>query len=285
MEGEKSLKTDSLMLDEREKIQKICDFFGFGEIVALLSLSKSASVLFFQLRTTRGVYIFKSYALQKKNQLQCSIKIKKFFADKENYFYENEKNCWIISEWQNGKVLNLSEIKIMHIQFIAKILGKMHKKQDLSLSVFPVLSFDIEIIQDEKFKKYYEQFQKYFFLLKENLVVSHGDLLPQNIVWDENEKPILIDWDNAGLINQDIDLFNTAINWAGIESGTLNQSFYKQFIQSYLLENPREIQIDRAVIAASLGSWLNWWAINQKLGNQKEVEKTINALKILEGIL
>ncbi len=113
-------------------------------------------------------------------------------------------------------------------------------------------------------------------------MLSHGDLLPQNVIWGTESHPILIDWNNAGWINQDIDLFNTAINWAGIESGIFNRLLYDYFIEIYLRESPRKIQINQDLIAASLGSWLNWLVFNERLGNKKAVEISLKALEILE---
>jgi len=288
-------------LEIRAKIQKICDFFQIGRVLTCTSLSITAPCMsLVKLQTNQGTYSMKEYAGLKKKQLEKVLFMKIFFSAhaislylskshvENNFIYEDEISCWIVTPWVFGQNLKLKDITTSHVELIAKISGKIHKLQLNFPEASDVLSdhiddtnFDLDKI-DPKFNYWRNLFEQHAGLLKENLVISHGDLLPQNVIWESDQNPVLIDWDNAGYINQDLDLFNTAINWAGIESGILNRSHYECFISTYLRENPRKIQIDKSLIYASLGSWLNWLIFNHKLGNKKAVDITLKSLNILE---
>ncbi len=296
--------------EHRAKMQKICDFFKMGRVLTWTSLKITAPCMsLLKLQTNQGTYSIKEYASLKKNQLKNVFYIKKILsthqiplylslsdAHQNDFIYEDETSCWSVTPWVFGENIKISNILTIHIEQIAKILGKIHKLQinfpelpsEVLLELSHVLFDHIDAAGvgsdkiDPKFKHWRNLFDQHAEVLKEDLVISHGDLLPQNVIWETDQKPILIDWDNAGWINQDIDLFNTAINWAGIESGIFNRSHYDYFIDIYRIENPRKIQIDKASISASLGSWLNWLFFNDKQGHQEAVNMTLRSLKILE---
>lgn len=304
-EGDNALMADKYQfqnLENRSKIQQICDFFQMGRVLKWTSLQIAApckSLL--KLQTNQGIYSFKEYTVSKKNQLENAGFIKKIFTShhiplymplclkkdrKNNFIYvcEDDLSCWSVTPWVFGQRLKLSDISISHVELMAKILGRIHKLKINFPEATEVLSGFIEDggFSDFTFRRWRDLFEQHADLLKENCVISHGDLLPQNVIWETDQNPVLIDWDNAGWINQDIDLFNTAINWAGIESGLFNRSLYDYFIKAYLIENPRKIQIDKSLISASLGSWINWLIFNDKQGNKEAVGVTLRALEVLE---
>jgi thiamine kinase-like enzyme len=55
-------------------------------------------------------------------------------------------------------------------------------------------------------------------VLKENTVVSHGDLDQKNVLWDSENNPILIDWESARKLNPTYEIVNVALDWSGINS-------------------------------------------------------------------
>lgn len=237
--------TEGYEMNIFEKLPDICKRLELGEIIDRTSLSKNFTCnAHFQIQTTLNTFLVKLYPLDKKNQLKSSVFIKKIFTGEENRWCEGGNKLWVASVWHEGKVLALDEITLCHVEIIAKKLADMHKRKIEVTPVFPVLSIAPSL-------------KVYADVLQQNLVISHGDLLPQNVVWDP--APIIIDWDNAGLINQDIELFNTAINWAGIESDFFKVDHYNYFIKKYYEAYPRTIHIDEVLIKASLSSWLAWW--------------------------
>lgn len=295
-------------------MQTICDFFQLGKILTCISLPVTAPCLsLMKVQTSQGTYSIKSYPRSRKKQLEKVFLIKKIFnshqiplsqvllfpslQSSDNFIYEDDSSCWSVAPWVFGCSLELNEILDNHIEVIAKILAKIHKLQvDISEAGHVLSSHNIDFKSEDELniglgaklgdglEKLAQRFNNYNNILKENLVIGHGDLLPQNVIWKVGYKfkPILIDWDNAGWINQDIELFNTAINWAGVESGYFNRKLYDKFIEFYLIENARKIYIDQVLISASLGSWLNWLIVNHKQRNKKAVDTTLRALDVLE---
>jgi thiamine kinase-like enzyme len=69
-------------------------------------------------------------------------------------------------------------------------------------------------------------------LLASDMVISHGDLDPKNVMWNQ-DNPILIDWESAGFRNPMQDLIETAIYWSENEMGIVDKESFFAFIGGY----------------------------------------------------
>ncbi len=56
-----------------------------------------------------------------------------------------------------------------------------------------------------------DAYQNAITLLKKHSIISHGDLDPKNVLWDQQNNPILIDWESACKIIPTYDLVNIAV--------------------------------------------------------------------------
>ena len=63
-------------------------------------------------------------------------------------------------------------------------------------------------------KTTYQQYESHIPTLRKNLVISHRDCHPKNMLWDSQGQYFLIDWESAGLINKTKDTIATAIYWS-----------------------------------------------------------------------
>ena len=105
--------------------------------------------------------------------------------------------------------------------------------------------------------------------LDSNLVVSHRDLDQKNVMWDSQGEPCLIDWESAGLISPNVELFEVALYWSGQRIGPPNRDVFQAVLASYLSIRPA-VQIQpRAAMARCLGGWLNWlhYNVGRSLGD------------------
>lgn len=66
-----------------------------------------------------------------------------------------------------------------------------------------------------------------------NRVISHRDLDPKNVLWDENHDPILIDWEAAGTTNPTQELIDVALYWSGFETGNFSKKAFCTVINTY----------------------------------------------------
>ncbi len=129
-------------------------------------------------------------------------------------------------------------------------------------------------------------------LLTNHYVISHRDLDPKNVLWDEQKVPIIIDWEAAGPIHPTLELIDVALYWSGSESGDLSKKAFSNLINSYL-EHGGEIYADwQGVLNYGFLGKLEWLAYNirrslglessddaeRELGT-REVIRTINALQ------
>lgn len=131
-------------------------------------------------------------------------------------------------------------------------------------------------------------------VLENNLVISHRDLDPKNVLWDAQAHYYIIDWESAGLINKTKDTIVTAMYWCLDKNFKVDLLRLETFIQAYL-ENggtidPQEIE---AGFYGLLGDWLSWLDFNLsrirnnpldsdefKLGCN-EAQKTLQALPLV----
>ena len=70
-----------------------------------------------------------------------------------------------------------------------------------------------------------------YSFLRGNLIISHCDLTPHNILWNNNE-PLVIDWDAAGYINKEKDIVQTLLSWC-IINDTVDSLLVNNFFDGY----------------------------------------------------
>jgi thiamine kinase-like enzyme len=99
-------------------------------------------------------------------------------------------------------------------------------------------------------------------ILKEETIISHGDLDQKNVLWDKNDNPLLIDWESAQKINPTYDMINTALYWSGITTDHFNQAVFLKMIRIYQLAGGK-INTNH-LTAAFYGtfSWMGWLVYN-----------------------
>jgi Ser/Thr protein kinase RdoA (MazF antagonist) len=289
---------------QTSKLAKICEFYNAGALLQAIPIDKPGLLhLVLRLQTSEHDYLMKRYSVEEKNQLvlikdilklfsQNNIQISQPICTPAKLFFEDEKYLWVLFPWIEGKHLEVKDITKKHIQIIAKIIGKIHSLSFLLPRTLPIISADVDekIFSHSMLKNFdltqcYTEFLSAKKMLDQNLAISHGDLLPANVIWRTANKPILIDWDNCGLLNQDIDLFNTAINWAGIERGWIDMDRYWLFMDIYHRAYARPITISPEHIHASFGSWLQWLTLMvKKMPNKRAAQQldiTLKALRYL----
>lgn len=127
--------------------------------------------------------------------------------------------------------------------------------------------------------------------LKQNLVISHGDLDPKNVLWDSQNNPHLIDWESARLLKSTYEIINTSLDFCDI-ADNFNQELFIIMLKAYGTLNKNEIKY---VFAGVLGNWINWLVYNanrsfsedeetKKLGAD-QVQKTMNIILKVQNLM
>lgn len=277
-----------------------------------------------RLPTARGEFIVKilNPSVMRKNGALENYRISEIIATQFSEFLPavtaltvNQKPVFIYDDYAvmvfpfvDGQMLTQNAITDFHVKKISEILAVMH---NLNLSIENSASDKVVLANKttwhEKAKnlqeksqecasllqqtlplieKILENFQNFETLLSQDIIISHRDLDPKNVLWSAEDCHI-IDWESAGKINRSKDLIATAIYWSLDKNYLINESLFKLFIDNYT--KTANSKLDHQEITAGfyglLSDWLAWLEFNitreeTNLG-RSETQKTLTALPIL----
>ena len=123
--------------------------------------------------------------------------------------------------------------------------------------------------------------------LNKNTVISHRDLDPKNVLW-EDLNPYIIDWEAAGYINPYIELLEMLNYWCTDGKNGINKGLFDSMIAAYKKQNNcNDVDWDM-VIAGAYKSMLGWldYSFKRALGRETEDEneKVIGAEQAVQTI-
>lgn len=280
--------------------------------------------------TTKGVFadkVLNSEIMKRPCALSNTVnseKIAAAFSDsipviaackiQDRQIHEIEGRHYMVFQWVEGKSVFPPDISKKHCEIIGDILGKMHRL-NISLDEVKAERTGESMYEWDKYlqmaKKQEPQANDWFLryekamedilawnraacnaqeILTKNMVISHGDLDPKNVMWD-GYTPYIIDWEAAGYVNPYQELLEVVNYWADDGKGSLNKDYFDAIIEAYERHiNLRNVAWDN-VFAGSYAGMLGWLAYNVKraLGieasddaeirlGEEQVKGTINAL-------
>lgn len=202
------------------------------------------------------------------------------------YLFTIDNTSYLVYPWVDAKALSKEEIKIAQALKIARLLAKMHL-MDVKIAGMDEPQFDChanEAISDlvrqsnDQQLPFVESLNKnvatllkvnpcYFEAikaLKNDTIISHGDLDQKNVLWVNNNQPILIDWESARKLNPTYEIVNAALDWSGITK-KFNKEEFNQMMSAYQ-EAGGDINnsIVEAALYGAIGNCINWMMYNLK---------------------
>jgi aminoglycoside phosphotransferase (APT) family kinase protein len=196
------------------------------------------------------------------------------------FIQELDGQYYFIFDFVDGKTLSNNELTVQHSEIIGKLLAKLHKIDFSKLNLIDDYSYTedtydwsyylhkgieskavwVELVNDNIVKLYdwMRILNKAAAELSVGTVISHGDLEPKNVMW-QNEKPIIIDWEAAAFVHPAFDLFETAFYWAK-DDNNIQKDRFIAFMRAYKEVNLAYIVNINAVLDKGycrLG-WLNY---------------------------
>lgn len=225
---------------------------------------------------------------------------------------------FLVYPWLDAKPISANMISEKHSLQIASILAKMHT---INLHVPEILAPEFDIHTHEAILECINQacffgcgfasqlkqstqdlleanraFHNSIATLEKNVVVSHADLDPKNVLWNTHGAPFIIDWESIRKLNPTYEIVNASLDWSGITT-----SFNKRLFTRMLLAYQQAGGIlDKAEFEASfygvLGNWLNWMIYNikrscqsddteQKKMGTEQAQKTLQSILHLQSII
>ncbi|KGP85485.1 MULTISPECIES: phosphotransferase [unclassified Paenibacillus] len=230
-----------------------------------------------------------------------------------------DNQCYLIFDWIDGESLELHELTETHCEHMGMILADIHKT-DFSQLQIPNLQLDHSketdwtyylnkgqkedsdwtLLLGNNLQKLYEwsaQAKKSSVMLGSDTVISHRDLEPKNVMWQQNN-PIIIDWESAGYINPMHDLVETAMYWSVDHTGNVCKERFIAFIDGYrsrvgnlnanwrmVLENGFAGKLDWLEYSLKRSLWIECTDNEEQQMGTSQVTWTIEALKQYEDMI
>ncbi len=186
---------------------------------------------------------------------------------------------WFLAyPWVEGASVGLSRVTVDHARAVGSILGRLHQRNlahpdlpgpsrrsvsaeqwresgarvspwseqlDDAMPVVLALSADCVAAADA--------------LREEPTLVSHRDLVPQNVLWDAKDT-WLIDWEGAAWTNPMVEPVSATIDWSGYMEGRTDQAIFEAVLDGYRAVAPFDAAKATQALPVSTASWLRWLA-------------------------
>jgi len=219
---------------------------------------------------------------------------------------------YMVFEWLDGVSIFPPDITSQNCMMIGLLLAKIHsadviipniqkESNDTALyewNQYLLLGMETdsiwvkelsEVIDD--LKKWNRESNEASISLNKQLVLSHRDLDPKNIMWKNND-PYIIDWESAGFINPYQELLEVLNYWANNGKGELDKDKFMSLYNSYTeIAGCCIVNWDKVLATGFAGmlGWLNYnfkrslgiecSSLEEKNLGTEQVFDTIRALK------
>ena len=252
-------------------IEKFCEKYNFGKVINISKISGGLMHKMFKVETDKGVYCIKvlnsevmarseAYGnfvvselvsnLAKKNGIPVSSAL----DIDGNYLTKLDDMYYMAFDYVNGKTLKDDEITIEHCKKIGNVLAHIHLLDYKEIGLQPNIVkykrlYDWEsYINNPNFSKmsyknlFMKNYRKYNSILKRanerfnatniNQTICHSDMDPKNVMWN-NDNPIIIDWECAGVANPERELLEDALCWSGFLSNNFSEEKFTAIFKEY----------------------------------------------------
>ena len=288
---------------------KICNHYGIGSALAEPILLTGGLIhTMWRLDTTQGSFAVRRLSIenialldrtvmpirqaeQLAQHMQQKINTRVALQVQESYQFIDGDH-WMVFPWVTGSIIDGNAITAQHAQSVGKCLANIHRHSISmpNLPHSPWFSFTEQHWQKllhsatELNLPWAEHRDTTLPLLlaisaaateakpflTSNMIVSHRDLSPTNIIWHE-QKLTVIDWEYSGLIHPELELYNTAMIWGINKQGQIDQQLFDAVVTGY----GKHFTLDQTVLHAGfLGYLLEWCEFNmcRALRNDDEVD-------------
>jgi thiamine kinase-like enzyme len=132
-------------------------------------------------------------------------------------------------------------------------------------------------------------------LLQANLVIGHGDIDQKNVIWKDDQTPVIIDWESVSMTNPDLEIVDAALNWAGLLSGTIQIDSMKAVMNGYKSVGLKLSLTSRDILNACILKWMSWLDANlrkeddaaflQVTSTVKNISLIVEKFDVFESVL
>ena len=182
--------------------------------------------------------------------------------------------CYLFPYFE-GKALTEGDITPRHCAIVGDLLARLHaveRKQEPIQRDVLALDWDGFALSDED-KGLLEQMQTTAnaAVLPPLSTICHNDMDPKNVLWQGMDCRI-IDLECLGYGSPYLELLETALCWAGYESGAMDFDRFTAFVSAYA-QAGGDLAADWAAVYAANAGRLEWLHYNLQRANGSEDEE------------
>ena len=281
-------------------IEKFCSKYDLGNVINISKLSGGLMHKMFKVETDKGIYCVKvlnpevmsretaynNFIVSEKVSNLAknnSIPVSSALDIEGNYLTKYGDMYYMVFDYVDGRVLKDDEITVEHCKEIGNVLAHIHSLNYSEIGLKPNIVeykrlYDWEsYVKNPNFNKmsykelYLANYKKYNSLLKranerfnnsnKNQTICHSDMDPKNVMWQNNE-PIIIDWECAGVANPERELVEDALCWSGFLSDNFNEEKFIAVFKEYSKYRSIENKDWYDVICGNLVGRFGWLKYN-----------------------
>ena len=206
------------------------------------------------------------------------------FEDK--IIHEIDEDYYMIFNWNYGSHLQPEDVTDEICNTIGELLAKIHNLDFSKIEAEKSKETETRIIDWQHYANVAKNQNKYYYkdlvenieilyeinkktnealeYAKNNLIISHRDLIKKNIMWNNNI-PTVIDWESSGYVNPTVELVQVCWNWANGDVGKFEFEKFEVIVNSYLQHVKKNKKEDmKKLIYANLWEAIEWLEYNLK---------------------
>ena len=287
----------------RNQTLAICEVFQLGKVLnEAIPVSGGLIHRMWKVDTSHGSFAIKELDAEimkrpgiqesyiKSEEIAAALKSKNIPAETAliNHgtpLYEIDGSIVMVFPWVEGKTLTISQVTTEHAKQIGKVVAAIHAANITKLSL-PIP--EIHFVSAERWHSLVDEalsnkvvwaaeaernlpnwiawtniYKKAKQRLNQNLIISHRDMDPKNVIWRDPISPVLIDWEGAGLINPTEEVINVALEWAGMTEILFRKNIFSAVIEGYCNSGGWLVESEiHDALYGLIGGVLNWLEFN-----------------------
>lgn len=287
-----------------KKMEKLIIRFGLGsKIISVTQIYGGLSNRMYKVETDKDTYAIKKLnktLMQNEDEFERinfaekvskiaeanGISVVRTLKFENRIIHEIDGDYYMVFKWNYGKHLKPEDVTDEICIKIGELLAKIHNIDFSEIEAKKSREIDIRTIDWKYYAEIAKTQNKYYYndlvenlemlyelnertnsaleYSKNNLIISHRDLIKKNIMWNDNI-PTVIDWESSGYVNPTVELVQVCWNWANGDVGKFDFKKFEIIVNEYLknVKNYKHEDIKK-IIFANLWEAIEWLEYNLK---------------------
>lgn len=111
-------------------------------------------------------------------------------------------------------------------------------------------------------------------------VLAHTDIKPKNVLWNSENQPIIIDWDDTCVVRAEIDFIDTITSWT-IKKQPHEYKFLLDEAQTFRSAYDLTLSISELDVLSSAAKWMFWICNCIQLNKKEEIADGFKMLHLI----